>query len=235
MAQISKFDVANQAITKVGGEPLETFQDDVPLSDFCDTNYDQAKAWALGLYRWTFATRFKQLSQLTNPPVAPLPYVYSPPQDVVGQVFAYRKTASVDCGTEEARPFTDGTKPYITSRSATLWAEYTAMVDESLWPAWFVQFFVTAFAVGCARAKQNNSLAAELWQEAMGSRWNSDKVPGGLLESAMEADGINAPQRELVNPWDPGPLVQARWWPGAGGLILVTAAEATFIDFTGTP
>ncbi len=233
MAQLSDIDVCNQAITKVGGEPISTFQDDIPLSDFCATNYPQAKAWALGLYRWTFATRFKQLSQLTDPPVAPLPYVYDPPQDVVGQVFAYRKTASVDCGTEEARSFTDGAKPYIASRSATLYAEYTALVAESLWPAWFVQFFVTAFAVGCARAKQNNSLAGELWQEAMGSRWNSDKVAGGLFESAMEADAVAAPQRELVNPWDAGPLVGARTWPGAGGLILIAGAAPTFIDFTG--
>ncbi len=189
--------------------------------------------WALSLYRWSFAQKIKQLGELSNPPIRPLPHVYAMPQDVVGQVFAYRTSASVDGQTVRARVYQTDAGAVIASQAAPLFAEYTCLVDEGQWPAWFTEFVVETFAAGVARAKGDGKMAAAMWDRAVGSRFDADATPGGLLFKAQQSDSIDAPERNLAG-WDPGPLVATRsglCGPG-GGLVLITGAEPTFIDFT---
>lgn len=235
MANVSRVDICNQAISKVGGEPLDALDEDTPLGAYCLINYPQAVAWALGIYRWSFATRIAQLAEIANPTISPLPHVFALPSDIVGQVHAYRKTASIDG--QKIRHFM--TADGVATESAATFAEYTAALPEAAWPSWFSEFFVTAFAAGIARNKQNQSLAGDLRDMAVGSRFKEVGEPGGLLLQAMERDSDNAPQRQLGG-FDVGPLVMAHLTslyglPGPAfypGPFIVEGAP-TYIDFTG--
>ncbi len=97
--------------------------------------------------------------------------------------------------------------------TAPLYAEYTAVRTESVWPSWFRQLVVTAFAADLADHCQRATLARELRTEAWGTP--QEQGMGGLMGSAMAEDSRMAPQRQLVGGVDDGPLVAARG--GFGG------------------
>lgn len=222
MAQ-TDLEVYNLAIARAGGEPLDAIDNSTPLGAVGMLNYPQKRDWALGLTRWTWAKRVQQLAQAATPEVLPLPYVFALPSDLVGQVWAYRQSASIDQPTIRYEPAREG----VATDYATTFAEYTARVDESRWPAWFTEFMVTALAGDVALQLQNMSLATAFRRTAVGSAFDERGEPGGLLLFAMQEDARNAPPRTLGG-CDPGPLVAVRGNYWGSGLILL--GPPTFLD-----
>ncbi len=224
MAQTA-LNVQNMAIGRTGGESLDVVDNSTPTGEWLIENYAQAVAWGLSIYRWTFATIVRQLGLLSDPTlIRPLPNLYARPADLVGQIFAYRKTASIDAPKERYVQTADG----VCTDCNPCFAEYVRNVPESAWPAAFTEFMVLMLAAGLAAKMSDMKLAAALRQQALGERFDNFGEIGGTLKRAIDEDTINAPQRQL-DPWDPGPLVRARYLPTTGGVFFF-AGPPTFID-----
>lgn len=221
MAQ-TDVDICNLAIGRVGADAIEALDEESPVAAFCAVNYAQKRDWLLSGHRWVFANRTVSLARLTTTPAdCPRAYGFQRPGDVIGAIHAYRR------GPRDADRAVDVVQAgqLLASDEATVWAEYTARVAEAQWPAWFVELVRVAFAADLAMHLQNRSLSAQLNEEAFGPP--ALMGAGGLLLAAMQADGRNAPPRQLFYD-DPGPLVGARFSSGFYG-----ATIGGFIDFGG--
>lgn len=221
-------DVCNLAIGIVGGEPIDELGEDSPLGAFCQLNYPQKRDFLLGAYRWTFANKIAQLSQLaTTPADCPRQYAYEMPGDVIGAIFDFRSQAdsrgALPCG----RPVI--VNGIIASDTTPLFGEYTAQVKEDTWPTWFVELVKTAFAAEVAGGPgMNRALANDMKLMAFGDpREDGD---GGLMLAAKQADARQAPQRQAFPTWDDGPLVGVRGG-GFWGHLPGELGPLTFIDF----
>lgn len=205
--------LANQAIGRAGGEKIDAFNSDTPLSAFATDAWPEKKAWLLGKYRWVFADRVAQLAQLaTTPPGSPFPFAYERPADLGGAIHAFRTTPDVR-GALGFPLCVQQLADYIAADQTPVWAEYTAMVDASTWPSWFQELAVTAFAVDVSRRMLRRTQADEFHQLAFGTPEMNGE--GGLMLDAMQADSRNAPERSLQS-WDNGALVGARYGIGVG-------------------
>lgn len=201
--------LCNLAIGRAGGEEIDMIGENTPLGLFCQSAYPQARDWLLSRYRWTFATRVAQLARREVTPAGwPTRYAYDAPGDLVGAVHAWRGGPREIDLASRVLFHADG----LGSDDATLWAEYTARVDEARWPASFVQLVATAFASMVANKMMNRSLANDLREEAFGLP--GEEGLGGLLGAAMREDGRLAPQRNIAGI-DGGALLTARGgWSG---------------------
>lgn len=231
---LTDLDVCNMAIRRVGGEPIDAIDEDTPAGAYCVVEYPQARAWLLSKYRWDFANKIASLNRrVTTPVTCPRAYAFDRPADLVGAVHAYRTAADPRVG---ARVSAVTNEDYIAADQQVVFAEYTRAVPESLWPAWFTELVKTVFASGVAGAlAQSQSLAVALRGEAFGPP--SENGEGGLYGIARNEDSRNAPQREAFQPWDDGPLVNARYgdgWTGWSSPFVIPpgiAGPITFIDF----
>ena len=206
--------VCNLAIGRVGGEPIEALGEDTPLGAFCQTAYPAKRRELLGLYDWLFAKRYAQLSQTSpTPPGVPLKNLFAPPSDLVGAVRAFRGGPSED--SPEVRCLTSNVG--IASNHGAVWAEYTAEVPEAAWPVWFVGLIESAFGAVLAGRRPDRELQQTLDVEAFGTPDQARQ--GGKFLLAMQADGRQAPPRQLFSPWDQGELVSARTYGYGVGLL----------------
>lgn len=198
-------DVCNLAIGRIGGEPIEALGEDTPLGAFCQTNYPAKRDALLGLYDWRCCNTHAQLAQISPaPPGTPLKYCYAAPADLIGEIVAFRDGAGPDhC---EVRCLVSAAG--VSSNHAAVWAEYTAAIAEARWPPWLVEFVAVAFAADLAGRRPDRELQARLYAEAFGTPEQNGQ--GGKFLAAMQADGRNAPQRQLFGGWQPGELIEAR-------------------------
>lgn len=208
MAVRTDADVCNLSIGKIGGEPIEALGEDSPLGAFCQANYPSRRDDLLASYPWRFATVFAPLARITAAPSgSPLPNCFKPPSDLVGDIQAFRDGPSVDCRVVRCLVSSVG----IASHQSQVYAEYIAAKPESEWPIWFVQFVASAYAIDLAQRRPDKSLADDLRLEAYGLPEQAGQ--GGKFLAAMQADGRNAPQRQLFG-WDAGELIDARFGGG---------------------
>lgn len=210
---LTDLSLCNLAIGRISGDPIDEIGEDSPLGAFCQENYGQKRDHVLGLYRWTFANRVALLAENIEPvPVRPMRHRYARPADLIGAVHDWRDTA--DPARKRVRPYVLDTDDAFWSDQAPLYAEYTASRPEHLWPTWFVELVVVAFAADLAGHAQMRGVQRDYETKAWGTP--SEGGRGGLFGLAMEADARMAPQRQLAAGVDPGPLVEARY--GGGGL-----------------
>lgn len=212
-------DVCNQAIGRVGGEPIDALNEDSPLSAYCSQFYKAKRDLCLSKYRWEFAAKVAQLAQRA-PEVGvtpPMNFVYARPADLAGAIFAYRNCPGIDGPPVRAVNLGDD----ICCDVSPLWAEYTACTPEAQWPPGFTELVVLAFAADIARYRQNITLGREMDGLAWGTMdQRAGGQPGGQFAIASAEDARMAPQRKLANGggciWDAGPLVAARMGYGYG-------------------
>lgn len=207
---LTDLDFCNLAIDKVSGDRIADFTEDSPLAVFCAGNWPQKRAMLLGKYRWTFATAVRLLSAVTPGPTEALvmAYKFTPPADLVGAIHAFRDRA--DPYAAERTPYVLLVDNHYWADDARVYAEYTAERAEALWPSWFVELALYAFAADLAAHCQNRSLQRDYEAKAWGTP--SEGGEGGLYAQARNEDARQAPQRQLVACGvDAGPLVESRF------------------------
>lgn len=206
----SDLDLVNLAIGRAGGEEIEGFDDDTPVSSWATTAWPDKKAWLLSKYRWVFAKAVAPLQQIALPADAVLPYAFQRPADLVGAIHG-----AWDALDEQSRrPVAlDQLADYIAAGVPAVVVEYTKDVDAARWPAWFRQLAIVAFAADVSRRLLRRVQADELEAQAFGPPEMLGE--GGLYLKAMQEDSRNAPARRLEYCAG-GPLVDARWGIGVG-------------------
>lgn len=210
MPALTDLDIVNRAIVKAQGAEIGSLDQNVPLAALAKRQYRAKADEMLSRHRWVFAKTVAQLSKLATPPAGgPRAYAYARPADLVGNIFDYRLDARDDAIKADVLQMGD----YLWSDSDGVWVEYTARVPEAVWPPWFQQLVVCAFAIDVANARKRRNLAVDLTVEAFGSP--EENGQGGLLLAAEMADSQDAPPRQMQ--WrNGGALVEARF---GGGLV----------------
>lgn len=183
----SEIDICSQALTLLRANPISSFSDGTNEAEICDQLYDDFVKSLLASYPWTFATKKSQLSRETGTPVNEYRYMHIVPAEAL-LVWAVFDSSAVGC--VPIRDYdiyaSDGTRR-IYSNYETLYADYTAHVDEANWPPYFVQFVVHALAAHLAvPVTHNEGLAQYYAVKAYGS--TSGNMKGGLFGSAAATD-----------------------------------------------
>lgn len=71
----SQVDICNLALLRINQRPISSFEDKSPQSDTCKAVYDQARAYMLSQYDWTFAITNIELAKIAdNSEKSQLPY-----------------------------------------------------------------------------------------------------------------------------------------------------------------
>jgi hypothetical protein len=183
-------DVCNRAIGRVGGEPIESLDDETPLAAFAPSS-GRPQGLAAGLLPLG-VRRPRSPSWCSWPsprPTAPCPSPTPGPADLAGAIHAFRNGPDA-CGRAGRA---DQLADYIAS-DTLLWAEYTAAVDPATWPPWFKELAVKSFAADVARRRAAETLADEPELEAFGPPEMNGQ--GGLMLQAMQGQ----PQRPAAQP-----------------------------------
>lgn len=202
-------DFCNLAIDRISGDRIADFTEDSPLGVFCAGAWPHKRKMLLGKYRWAFANSVRLLSAvgLDANETAVMAYKFTKPADLIGAVHAFRDAA--DPYNAERTPYVMLANDHFWADEAVVYAEYTGDKAETLWPSWFVELAIVAFAADLAGHAQNRSLQRDLEAKAWGTP--SENGEGGLYAQARNEDARMAPQRQLVSGVDAGPLIGARY------------------------
>jgi hypothetical protein len=195
----TKFTIASQALLKVGGTPITTFDGTDRQSVVCSNMYDDTKKSLLYYTFWNFATQKSQLAQLSETITdASYKYVYQLPGDTirVKGIFDNSGHTSADFSVEKNRIYTN---------IDPLNVEYIQEKDESDFPPFFVEVLIA-------------KLAFEICEAVTGVGTLQDRLSKDYerkLQVAKTVDGQENPPSSIV---DEGRLIRAR--SGTTGTVI---------------
>tara|TARA_B100000029_G_scaffold117531_2_gene110735 strand:- start:4248 stop:4823 length:576 start_codon:yes stop_codon:yes gene_type:complete len=187
----TKFTIASQALIKVGGTPITTFDGTDRQSVVVSNLYDDTKKGLLYYTFWNFATHKVQLSSLVETPTDPnFTYAYQLPGDYVRV-----KGVFDSAGGFRTDYAVENNKIYATHNP--LYLEYIREMDESNFPPFFIEVLIS-------------KLAFEVCEGVTGVGTLNDRL-GREFESklakAMVVDGQETPPQNILGE---GHLVKAR-------------------------
>lgn len=188
---VTKFTIASQALLKVGGTPITTFDGTDRQSVVCSNMYDDTKKSLLYYTFWNFATQKSQLAKLDETIAdASYDYVYQLPGDTV------RVKGIFDTGGDKSTDFSVE-KNRIYSNINPMFIEYIQEKDESDFPPFFVEVLIA-------------KLAFEICEAVTGVGTLQDRLSKDYerkLQVAKTVDGQENPPSSIV---DEGRLLRAR-------------------------
>ena len=196
---VTKFTIASQALLKVGGTPITTFDGTDRQSVVCSNMYEDTKKSLLYYTFWNFATQKVQLAKLDETIAdSSYDYVYSLQGDTVRVkgIFDSNGNNSSDFSVEKSR---------IYSNMDPMYVEYIQEKDESDFPPFFVEVLIA-------------KLAYEICEAVTGVGTLQDRLQQDYqrkLQVAKTVDGQENPPRSIV---DEGRLIRARSG-GAGSVV----------------
>ena len=185
MSSASKVRVANRAIIKVGGNPINAFDENSPEARAINAAYPEVRDEVLCEDLWTFAQKRANLVQLDEDPVwtdDDMSVIYAKPSDYLKMNFKNISFAKVKV--EEAG---------ILSDSEGLGILYTARIDD---PTKYFPSFTTALVY---------KLAAEIAFTLTKSRTLMESLEGLYLEKYLPKATKDAQQG------DPVEAAQSAW------------------------
>ena len=94
---ITKTDIANLALTHIGGAKVHNFRDDKTIeADLVRTYYDISRQAELETYDWSFARRFISLAVASEDPISPWLFAYVIPEDCLAVRMLHKEVKTVD-------------------------------------------------------------------------------------------------------------------------------------------
>lgn len=138
MAQ-TKFSIASQALILINETPVNDFDEGSNAAKILTELYDTWAENILSIHPWSFNTTRQQLIQ-ENKTIAGWQYLYKIPSSVL-RVHAVFADNSVF--TQPVRAFRivgDNESQYVATNEPKCFVENSFYCDESIWPAWFVEF-----------------------------------------------------------------------------------------------
>jgi hypothetical protein len=186
----SDIEIANRAITKVGGTRITSFNDSSTEARALSATYNMARRALLRRAAWNFAVWRGTLPKLLTTPSWGFKFQYQLPADFIRllQVNDY----SVALGLSDGRQYDD--TPYAIEGGKLL-TDYDAplkvrmivdVVDANLFDACFAEAFASQLAYEiCEQVTQSNSKKSALAQEVV--MWINEAKRMDAVESPAEA------------------------------------------------
>jgi len=200
--------ICANALVRLGASPIQSFTEGTDIATSCSSIYNFKKDYMLSVYPWNFTKKFSQLSRLTAAPTAQWKYQFALPADkTMAGMIAVFTSASVG-----ALPIQDYTLVgnVLMCDQTTLYVEYQADVDESLWAPYFVELMVNIMMVELSfLVTDNASLRQELNTMTYGVP--SEYGVGGVYGKAMQLDSRDNPTVQILDDI----LLEARFGGGA--------------------
>ena len=188
---VTKFTIASQALIKVGGTPLTTFDGTDRQSVVVANLYDDTKKGLLYYTFWNFATHKAELSALVETPTdKTFSYAYQLPGDTVRVKGIFNKNGDLqNVYSVENNKIYANTNP--------LFLEYIREKSETDFPPFFVEVLIAKLAFEiCEGVSGVGSM-----QERLAREFEQK------LSKAMVVDGQETPPQKII---DDGHLVRAR-------------------------
>lgn len=189
----TKFTIASQALIKVGGTPITSFDGTDRQSVVVSNLYDDTKKGLMYYTFWNFATHKVQLSQLVETPVdTNYTSAYQLPGDYIRV-----KGVFDSAGRLRGDYSVENNKIYASFNPLNL--EYIRLKDESDFPPFFVEVLIA-------------KLAYEICEGVTGVGTLQDRLANEFerkLQKAMTVDGQETPPQKII-AIDDARLVRAR-------------------------
>lgn len=161
---ISRIDVANRALKRIGAEPIASFEDETVQASQVAGEYETLLSEALQLRRWRFATAEATLVRLLDTPQSDRwEFAYQLP---VGLIDLHNVTQSgipVEYDVLSDKVFTDAQGPLV--------AEYSFRPEERLWPGLFLGAFTSELASVLAVGMLDNDEKADFELKRAQRQW----------------------------------------------------------------
>lgn len=203
----TRIDTINRALLAIGEPSLQSEQS--PEAEIALTAYDDVVETLVGLFPWSFAKAFRQLSDVSVDKVpSRRKRAFAVPADRMGGVLALFEDADARCPVTDFEVI-DGR---IESDRETLFMRYVALPGELLWPPLFRQCVIKLCASELAlRIQERPDKAQSFYYAAMGN----PAEPGdtGLVGQASTIDAQGQSSENMMQ--QAGPLGVARFRTGA--------------------
>lgn len=196
--------IASDAMILLGVAEIASFGDGSTRGGIAENLYPFVRDQLLSMYRWSFSTKKRQLSQSATAPVNEFQFAYPMPDDAVTgvpiAVFNSTSTgvASINSGWEMlgADILTDQTVVVI---------DYQFRPLEAQMPTYFINLLKTACAMYFAEPMTDQISKAVYWERvAFGNPAEGGR--GGLFRQAAGTDGMGTPT-SFINDF---PLIDTR-------------------------
>ena len=119
MAGLTQIEIANSALRQLGALPIRSFADETETSDACRDEYPKARDAMLEATPWNFATFYRKLARLDDPPAWGWTYQYSlQTEPYLLRVLQLERNAPFEIGADESQGrvlFTDEMVAHVRS------------------------------------------------------------------------------------------------------------------------
>lgn len=162
---VTKYEIANNALLKLGANTLSTFEEATLQSTITAQIYERVVKAMLSNWDWSFAIKKQQLTKLDETPINEWTYSYAVPEEVM-KLRAIWTSNDVNIFSTTAYELFELRRLY--SNYSALWADYTYRMDESYWPDYFVDYAVSYLAGELAMPITRDSTLKQIYDaEAM--------------------------------------------------------------------
>ena len=189
----TKFTIASQALVKIGGTPITSFDGTDRQSVVVSNLYDDTKKGLMYYTFWNFATHKVQLSALTE---TPTDVNYTQAFQLPGDYIRVKGVFD-DNGALRTNYSVENNKIYASHNP--LFLEYIRQMDESNFPPFFIEDLIA-------------KLAYEICEGVTGVGTLQDRLANEFqrkLAKAMTVDGQETPPQRII-AIDDARLVRAR-------------------------
>lgn len=188
---VTQLDICNLALNELGVSSISAiFPDDGSDRSYtCFLHYPRLRGSLLSKYTWQFQKEKFSLNRLTAAPLTRWLYQFTlPPTRTKNAPIALFLSAEANAADFKEFEIV-GTR--ILCNELAVWADYTTLADESIWPEYFIELMSMALAAKICMAvtgdeAQAKQLKFEAWGETMA-------VPGGMYAAARQADFRDTP------------------------------------------
>lgn len=192
----TRIEIIDRALIRIGALPLqvETARGaSQRIAEYADV------VGGLMSHPWTFATRVRQLSQLSGTAQPHWTYRYALPADMIGAPRAVYESGDLQIPSQsfELRAAESDTRPGELLSSATaVWLRYTVNCAPQFWPAYFASLVVMALAAEFSLSvREDHPMRERLRREVYDV--------GGMLERAKTLDAQAKPSPRLAISGNP--------------------------------
>ena len=184
--------ICSSIMTRLGGQPVQSFTEGTPESDLCAREYPRIRRECLASYDWDFATLKTQLSRDSVTPLTRWTYQYTLPSDRI-----HNAPKAVFNSDDPYAPYVKnfevvGNK--LMCHEEQVWIDYVADVQEQFWPPYFVTLVVYEGCAQLAFALTDESSLSDKYDVMAHGSVSDNRVGGQTAQARLMDSRQSAPQ-----------------------------------------
>ncbi len=199
-----RIDIVNQAMARLGAEPLQTLEDVVPGAQAASLIYDQVVSVLIGCYPWPFASQMFSLPITPTTPLDGFARAFALPAERLGDPIGLHADPK-EPGRQETRYRLIGEE--VWSDQAALWATCLVLSPPYRWTPGFAEAVILSLAGELALPITGDEGKREMFlRAAYGTP--SEGHRGGALGRAMQMAGraqsaarVPLSDNQMTNSW----------------------------------